>query len=582
MSDFAPSIDAARQALPNVPIVTHQHPTGAAGAKASMLECAMRIRTGRLDPRVRAWAIRSLKDAGNPQSTVGMAQALLDSLRKDAIYVNDPTSAEFIQAAHETLCLDDKGLCFRGGDCIPEDTLLLKHDLTLVPIKNIVPGDIIWGRDDWTKVEATAAKGRLFVDDIELTTGLVLRLTANHKVFIKVRNSIECVRIRVSDLHAGDIMLQPAKSPEVITRPKDEEIEVEKINRMHSQTYCYDIQTADHYDYLPEYDVTVSNCDDLLVAYGSATSSVGIPTFVVGQSFDASQIITHVLAGIQDRDGNKIRVDPSDKNMRVGESAMATHEEWIDPLQPLSPNDATAGGGEFVGVGQVPSSTYQLVTNNQITKGGHYRIGLIVSFLAGGLTLSTDPTDNRISVLNAIGNPTDGPDPANTWDITSLGPNGDVTGGVQTWILEGTAQKDITPLTNTPAITYQVIALQVSSPPALPAQPSVDVGPVIVGVLAVGLIGGLIWGMGQRQVTTAAENPELVLHKQRTSYRGVTIHSGIYDRHYVAWTAQGQYIKSGVFVSSMTRDRAVGKAKAEIDRILRRYNVHTHGPIVLR
>ena len=26
---------------------------------------------------------------------------------------------------------------------------------------------------------------------------------------------------------------------------------------------CYDIQTSDHYVYLPEHDVTVSNCEDL-------------------------------------------------------------------------------------------------------------------------------------------------------------------------------------------------------------------------------------------------------------------------------------------------------------------------------
>lgn len=570
MSDFAPSIAAAQAAMPNMPIVTRQHPTGAAGAQASMLECAMRIRTGRLDPRVRAWAIKALKAAGDPQPTVAIAQALLDALRKDAIYVNDPTSAEFIQAAHETLCLDDKGLCFRGGDCIPEDTLLLKSDMSLVPIKDIQVGDVIWGRDDWTKVEAKCSKGRLHIDDIELTTGRVLRLTSNHKVFITVPNSTESIRIRASDLHADDMLLQPKKAPEVIVRPVNEEIRVSKIHRMNSMSYCYDIQTSDHFIYLPEFDVTVSNCDDLLVAYGSGTSSVGIPTWVVGQSFDQSKVITHVLAGIEDRDGNRYRVDPSSK-WPVGEYAMATHEEWIDPLSPLSPTDATAGGGEFVGVGQLPSASYQLVTNNQVVKGGHYRIGMIVSFLQGGLGLSTDPASDKAAVATAINADAN-------WNIDSLAPTGDVTGGIQSWILEGTAKQDVT-LVNTAAITYQAVAIQVANTntPTQPSAPSVDVGSLILTGLAVGAIGGLIWGLMQRPSAIVASNPkDYWMLLEETHYRGVTVKSAYQGGQYIAWTAQGRFIRSGIYTTGHSREVAVSKAKHEIDKVLHHYGLSRH------
>lgn len=118
MSDFRPGVDAARKALgAGTPIVHNAHPGGAKGVRLSLLEVAQRIQKGRNDPRVRAWAIRAIHAAGGPQDTVGQAQAILTAYKKACVYVQDPINTEFMQAAHETLCLDDKGLCFRGGDC---------------------------------------------------------------------------------------------------------------------------------------------------------------------------------------------------------------------------------------------------------------------------------------------------------------------------------------------------------------------------------------------------------------------------------------------------------------------------------
>jgi len=212
MSEFAPSIEAAKNALgAATPIETRAHPGGADGAKISLDEVAARIRKGRLDPRVRAWAIRCIKEAGEPRTVHGQAQALLDALRKATTYVQDPVNAEFMQAAAETLCLDDKGLCFKGGDC-----------------------------------------------------------------------------------------------------------------------------------------------DDLVIAYGSAASSIGIPTKVVGQSFDSSGVPTHVIAAVQDtKTGKWYRVDPSSK-YDVGSYFPATKEVWIDPMSGGVEGDVGMGG-EFVGVGRPPA-----------------------------------------------------------------------------------------------------------------------------------------------------------------------------------------------------------------------------------
>jgi hypothetical protein len=114
-SAFQPSAESANGI--SSAVIQQTYPSGEKGIAFSLEQVAARMLKGRLDPRVRSWAIRTLHEAGDPQGTVNRTQALLDGLRKAAIYVNDPINSEYMQAAHETLCLDDKGFCFKGGDC---------------------------------------------------------------------------------------------------------------------------------------------------------------------------------------------------------------------------------------------------------------------------------------------------------------------------------------------------------------------------------------------------------------------------------------------------------------------------------
>ena len=110
---------------------------------------------------MRAWAIAQLHKADRPKSPQARAQAILDGLRKKALYVPDSVNAEFIQSAGLTLCLDENStLCFAGGDCFPQGTLVLRDDFAFVPIEEIKVGERIWGRDKWTRVEGKAFKGR--------------------------------------------------------------------------------------------------------------------------------------------------------------------------------------------------------------------------------------------------------------------------------------------------------------------------------------------------------------------------------------------------------------------------------------
>ena len=60
---------------------------------------------------------------------------------------------------------------FKGGDCLPQGTLLLNERLEFVPIEKLVIGSKIWGKDAWTEVKDVWAKGVLPIDVVFLNNG---------------------------------------------------------------------------------------------------------------------------------------------------------------------------------------------------------------------------------------------------------------------------------------------------------------------------------------------------------------------------------------------------------------------------
>lgn len=106
------------KAVENVQVDARPHPSGRAGARLSLKEVAERAWKARMSPRLRAWVTQVLDAAG--VSTGGRrqkAQAILDAFRRKVPYVADPVMGEFIATPNQTLCLDEGGLCFIGGDC---------------------------------------------------------------------------------------------------------------------------------------------------------------------------------------------------------------------------------------------------------------------------------------------------------------------------------------------------------------------------------------------------------------------------------------------------------------------------------
>jgi hypothetical protein len=385
---FAPSVQAANAALgAAVPVRQDRHPPGTEGTAYSLDQMAKFVRDGRNDPRMRAWAGRVLIAAGKPQTVKGQAQAILDELRKKTVYVQDPVNTELMAKPHVTLCLDDKGLCMPAADCFPEGTLLLREDLKIVAIEDVGIGDRIWGRDAWTEVTAVWSKDRLSVDSVEMNNGSTALLTGDHHVYVlrcdrhenRAENSPACAcpdeelrldRVRVSTLQAKDRLIQPNRDNSIFSyfgskEKSDKKLRVRSIHKNVTIVPCYDISTADHYVYLPEHDVTVSNCDDLVIAFASAMMSIGIETKIVGQAYGTTQA-THVICAILDPDTGWEKVDPSSSKYKVGQSYPATKEWWMDPISGSISESAhgaktTLGqepeSGDFIGVGAVPVQT---------------------------------------------------------------------------------------------------------------------------------------------------------------------------------------------------------------------------------
>ena len=491
-----------------------------------------------MSPRLRAWTTQQLDKAGVSTGTRRQkAQAILDAFRKKVPYIADPVMGEFMATPNQTLCLDEGGLCFVGGDCFPEGTLLLRDDFEFVPIEQIKVGDRIWGRDKWSEVTQKWAKGKLAVDAIELGTGSTMYLTGEHKIYVGTcKHGEHCEqaqcrppgkrgdsfdrRILVEDLREGDTLLQPEKiafgsvsvdvdrmyvealaladgwtkaskkaglqhicfyvagrdgmrkeaqkhevkticerlGVETLWHPryiviKDREwasriaalgsrarfkhletinldegaaaaalrglmadstkntkgvcrtysttsrqlmlqvrvlhrmfgkmtsvrmltpeqhggagkhplwrvgqrergslqLTVRSIERAVRKVPCWDISTDDQYVYLPEHDVTVSNCDDHSVGLAAAMMSIGIPAMIIGASYrDPIDVPSHVFMAFEDENDDWIKMDGTTKSP-VGRVAPSMREFWYEPGKDAK----ESGEGDFVGMAGAPGT----------------------------------------------------------------------------------------------------------------------------------------------------------------------------------------------------------------------------------
>lgn len=195
----------------------------------------------------------------------------------------------------------------KGGDCLPAGTLLLNDRHELVPIEKVLIGSRIWGRDRWSEVKDIWTKGVMPVDVVHMNNGSSFMATSDHKVYVAIctrhiqpakpcacpinERSIE--RISVGQLKLDMVLIQPETSAIKLGKL----LRVKEIDRAIAEKSVYDISTDDHYVYLPEADVVVSNCDDqsLLNATLLALNGINPVLRVVRQKGDDDW--SHIFCG---------------------------------------------------------------------------------------------------------------------------------------------------------------------------------------------------------------------------------------------------------------------------------------------
>lgn len=138
------------------------------------------------------------------------------------------------------------------------------------------------------------------------------------------------------------------------TERGEKTLAVRAIDQKVRSVPCWDLTTEDHYVYLPEHDVTVSNCDDGTVFVGSAGMSVGIPIRVLKQGFGPGKQ-EHVLLEAQDESGVWFPVDPS-TDLPVGQKVPAVSEVRMDPMSLVG--SAGTSGAEIVTLGAAPEIVF--------------------------------------------------------------------------------------------------------------------------------------------------------------------------------------------------------------------------------
>jgi hypothetical protein len=144
------------------------------------------------------------------------------------------------------------------------------------------------------------------------------------------------------------------KSDEHALSRNEKTLAVRSIERAVKKVPCWDIQTDDHKVYLPEHDVTVSNCDDVSVALGTLLAALGMEVRVVRQIFGGGAQ-QHVLIEVKDEHGKWLAADPSSRTMPVGRKAPAVKETYCSPWDPVA--TGIGDGAVFVGIGSLPVST---------------------------------------------------------------------------------------------------------------------------------------------------------------------------------------------------------------------------------
>jgi len=251
------------------------------------------------------------------KDTVSEALAIYNLMLDRTRYMRDPRTIELVKAPWVVVQQMMAGHT-PGLDCFLEGTLLQRMDQNpvssgpgmRVPIERIEPGQYVWGYKSWSRVVAVVPRGIRSVDQFILEcrpdedpneADNCFNVTPEHQLYLASGE-----RILASQAEPGMELLHPNGRPRRISL----------VARGIMESPVWDIQTDDHYVYLPEADVTVSNCDDLSATICAMLAITGAECRVATVAFkdmfyQGRRQYSHVFAQAKEpRTGSWITLDP--------------------------------------------------------------------------------------------------------------------------------------------------------------------------------------------------------------------------------------------------------------------------------
>lgn len=185
----------------------------------------------------------------------------------------------------------------------------------------------------------TASTSRTFS-----TTSRMLMLQV--RVLHRMHGMFTSVRMLTPEQHGGAGKHPLWRVGQRIGDRSNANLFVRSVERSVRKVPCWDIATDDHYVYLPEHDVTVSNCDEASITLAACMLCIGIPAMIVGSSHKPPiEVPTHVLMAFQDELNNWVRMDGTTQHP-VGQTSPHAREWWVEPGKAQKEQ----GVGDFVGM----------------------------------------------------------------------------------------------------------------------------------------------------------------------------------------------------------------------------------------
>jgi hypothetical protein len=259
----------------------------------------------------------------------------------------------------------------------------------------------------------------------------------------------------------------------------------------------------------PNLCIPKGDCDDGVVAVGSATANLGITTMVIKEDFPNGEQ-SHVLLACRDEDGEWFTVDPSTLlSVGTSQSPKGTKRTWVNPMENAgaeiigigrpftegveiisidTPMDASVGVGADPQTPPTIPGTWSNVPDNVVHAGLRYAVAV------------TSPNDWTAKDVAKLFSP--------DWLVENVIDRPDLT-TIRAWVMIGLARHDATLVDGAVGINA---VLQEQPPPAAqpvpppppnttsqPQQPppltGVPVGTVLYWMLGIAAVGGLGYGV---------------------------------------------------------------------------------------